>query len=128
MKLNQKVERASLLLSRFKMEMEQEEEWLKRYLLWATNFHRLGGTAKSKGQQLSEVLLNGIRAQTHVIRNHQRLISELFASHLSWRNLDANYRLQRQMLVWTVAVSLATLASLVATYWPTIRRFLQILR
>lgn len=111
LKLNQKVERASLLLSRFKMEMEQEEEWLKRYLLWATTFHRLGGTAKSKGQQLSEVLLNGIRAQTHVIRNHQRLISELFASHLSWRNLDANYRLQRQMLVWTVAVSLATLAA-----------------
>jgi hypothetical protein len=126
--LNQRLQRATLLLSRFQVEMEQAEKSLKRYSCSISDFHPVGGTAERKGEQLSEALLRGIRAQTQLIKNHQDLISDSFSSHLSWRNLDLNYRLQHRMLFWTTVISVATLASLVATYWTAIKALLQTLK
>lgn len=123
--LNQQLQRATLLLSRFEVEMEQAEEWLTHWSHAIAIFRRVGGTAETKGQKLSEVLLRTVTAQAQLIKSHQALISDSFSARLSWRNLDLSYRLQRRILYWTVAVSVATLASLGAAYWPAIKAFLQ---
>jgi hypothetical protein len=123
--LNQQLQRATLLLSRFQVEMEQAEERLRHWSHAIAIFRRVDGMAEVKGDKLSEVLLRGVTEQAQLIKNHQALISDSFSAHLSWRNLDLSYRLQRRMLYWTMAVSVATLVSLGATYWPAIKAFLQ---
>jgi hypothetical protein len=127
-RLNQRLQRTSLLVSRFELEVKQSTEWLNDYSRAIEEFRRVGGPSNLVGEKLSEVVRRGIKAQYHLIGSHQRLISELFSDHLSWRNLDENYRLQRRILWWTMVVSLATLAGLAATYWTALENLVHLFK
>jgi len=109
-KLHQRLQRESMLVSRFQVEMEESETVLavEQHELETLRSFSSDGTQKG----LSESLIRHVKWQAHTIGRHVALASQLFTEHLSWRNLDVSYRLQRTMLWLTYIVLLATILSL----------------
>lgn len=112
-KLHQRLQQESMLVSRFQVEMEESETML------AVEQHELDTlrSLKSNGARraLSEALVSHVKLQAHTIGKHVALASQLFTEHLSWRNLDVSYRLQRRMLWLTYIVLLATFLTLLVS-------------
>ena len=122
--LNRRIQRESMLLERFEVEMEQSAGFFRGHSLNKLHSIRTGDPAEGS-PGLLDIFLERIKRHTQFIKKHLVLASDLFSDHLSWRNLDANYRLQRRLLLWTVVVSVATIVGLVLPNWQAIKRFLE---
>jgi hypothetical protein len=120
-KLHQRLQRESMLVSRFQVEMEESETLLAVEQHELETFHSL--YPEETRRSLSDALINHVKFQAHTIGKHVTLASQLFAEHLSWRNLDVTYRLQRRMLFLTYVVLLATVVSLVVPNWAFLKDF-----
>ncbi len=121
-RLYNQLQRESLLLNRFAVEFGQDEQFFKRHF---RELQSLRAVAKAPpAQDLRETLFAAVRHRLGALQKHVDFILEVFTRHLSTRNMDLTYWLQRQVWIWTVLVTLAAVLTVLGT-WPTLRTVLQ---
>src|SRR5260221_5251024 len=97
-----------MLLARFETEIEQSENALKQTSVSLNELQAISSEIRPS-ERLGKALLDQTKGHLKFIKPHISLASDLLSDHLSWMNLDANYRLQRRILVLTVVVLVATI-------------------
>jgi len=120
-RLHNHLQRQSLLFSRFRAEFTQNENDLKRHSSELKSFDKLL-RHRPEQKNMSDAVFSYIENHLKLLTEHIELVSNAFLDHLSSRNMELTYRLQRQMFVWTIVVTLATVLGLVAS-WPAIKEF-----
>ena len=122
MKLNDKVQREAMFVSRVSMELIDALPHLKR------NSAVLRGLTEKLDRdhperELLDDLDGTLSFRLRQVKRHLRLISKVFDAYISRRNVRLMYSLQRQVWVLTFIATLAAVASIL-TNWGQLRQII----
>jgi hypothetical protein len=119
-RLNDRVQREAMFVSRLSLELKDAKPWLKGEL------ETLRGMTQKLGREneefaLTDALDKSVTFSLSRVRKHLALIAATFSDYIARRNITLTYRLQRQVWLLTILATLAAMVSM-ATNWNQLRQ------
>jgi hypothetical protein len=120
MKLNDRVQKEEMFVSRLSLELEDAKPWLEREIRILGDLVQPAMHAAAGGYCMADALSRSLSFHLDRVSKHIDLVARSFTDYVSRRNLAVMYRLQIQVLVLTIVATLAAILGVLAT-WPQIR-------
>jgi hypothetical protein len=125
MKLNDRVQKEAMFVSRLALELEDARAWLENEAQALGDLTQPGIHENDQRTNLADSLNGSLNFHLERVRKHLDLVAKTFTDYVARRNVAVMYRLQGRVVLLTVVATVA--ASLgVAANWPQIRALLQI--
>jgi len=129
-RLNDTLQRQSMLLDRISLEFDQQKNWILRDM----NVEKVAelknietvSNSNPDDRNLRDVIFEAIQFRRDLVKNHLSLIKTSFSEYLVTRNMEAMYQLQRSIFWLTIIITIATITGLVAS-WQNMQAFLRML-
>ncbi|HLV94367.1 MAG TPA: hypothetical protein VKS44_04180 [Candidatus Acidoferrales bacterium] len=126
MKMNDRVQRQAMLISRLALELDDAKFWLEREIRIVRDLARLTLRQNGTSISLADALGASLESRLSLVRKHLNLVAKNFESYVSRRNLIATYRLQRLVLLLSIVAAVAAGLTLLAS-WSQIHEVLRVI-
>jgi hypothetical protein len=124
-KLNDRVQREAMFVSRLSLELKDSKPWLKHELeVFGCMTQKLG--IERSESTLTDVLDDSLSFQLDRVQRHLALIGGSSSDHVARRNVSLMYSLQRQVWLLTIVATLASVGSIL-TNWNQLRQILAVI-
>jgi hypothetical protein len=126
MRLNDLVQKEAMFVSRLALELEDAQPWLEHETHLLRELMRPAVRDDDKPFSLADALTRSLSFHLDRVRKHLDLVAKTFTDYVSRRNVAVMYRLQRQVLLLTVAATLAAILGVLSN-WSQVRALFRLI-
>jgi hypothetical protein len=125
MKLNDRVQKEAMFVSRLTLELEDAKPWLEHEASLLRELTRPVIHENDKANNLADALIGSLNFHLERVRKHLDLVAKTFTDYVSRRNVAVMYRLQGWVVLLTIVATVAAGLG-VAANWCEIRALFQL--
>jgi len=125
-RLNDLVQKEAMFVSRLALELEDAQPWLEHETHLLRELMRPAVRDDDKPFSLADALTRSLSFHLDRVRKHLDLVAKTFTDYVSRRNVAVMYRLQRQVLLLTVAATLAAILGVLSN-WSQVRALFRLI-
>ena len=125
MKLNDRLQKEAMFVSRLALELEDAKPWLEHEAGALRELMRLVILGDKKPYNLADALIRSLNFHLDRVRKHLDLVAKIFTDYVSRRNVAVMYGLQLLILVLAVIATVAAGLGVLAN-WCEIRALLHV--
>jgi hypothetical protein len=126
MKLNDRVQKEAMFMSRLALELEDARAWLEHEAHPLADLTRSAIHKSDQRTNLADSLNGSLNFHLDRVRKHLDLVAKTFTDYVSRRNLAVMHRLQGLVVLLTVVATVAAILG-IAARWPELKAVLQLL-